>query len=192
MSFLQLTIIIVFLLPFICSAQAKNDQFVIATGAEYMYSTHSTSFAGGSIELNRNINKAIAIGAGAEYSTCKFHADNGWNLYNLKFAPLFLSQYFNFIRRQRMGLYLHLREGVSFIRYRKEYQDASAPTKNIREFGFYGDASLCGKVLLNNGMNLFLETGLKSFHISTYDLEVNPHGVNFRLGLAFHIFKRHF
>ena len=27
MSFLQLTIIIVFLLPFICSAQAKNDQF---------------------------------------------------------------------------------------------------------------------------------------------------------------------
>ncbi len=187
----RLPIIIVFFFPFLSNAQIRRNQFVIETGAEYMYSTHRTSFTGGSFELNRDINKSFTIGAGTEYSTCKFHADNGWNLYNLRITPLFLSQYFNFIEKQGMGLYLHLREGVALIRYRKEYQDASAPTTNIQESGFYGDVSLGGKLFLGKKINLFLETGLKSYHISTYTLEVNPHGVNFRMGLAFHIFKKH-
>lgn len=81
--------------------------------------------------------------------------------------------------------YIRLQEGISFINYNKEDQASPGKRTFVKEQGFYGYAGAGTDFNLNKKLGLFLETGIKSFHISGNDLDVNPHGINGKIGLKY-------
>ena len=80
-----------------------------------------------------------------------------------------------------------MREGLSFIGYDKEGQDNPGLVQHVNETGFYGYSGLVAAYNVTKKMNVFLEPGLKSFHISTNNLDVNPHGFNLNAGVKYYI-----
>lgn len=178
-------ILFAFFIPNFSSAQTVTGKLIAAVSVEDMYSTHATHFPGISAGITKRLSKTLSAGAGIEYSHSGFHDDNGWNLYNLNFIPVYLAQNLYFFHLNKFEPYLRLQEGISFISFDKEYQDAPGPRTHLKEKGFYGYCGLGSDYRMNEKAGVFLEAGLKSFHISGNALEVNPHGINVKLGLKY-------
>jgi hypothetical protein len=161
----------------------------ISVQFEDMYSTHDDYFKGVSISANKMINQRISIGFGTEYAATPFHGDNGWNLYTLRFVPVFADQRFHLNSSKKLTEYFHLEEGLTFAWYKKEWQASPGTIYPVSERGFYGYAGgglryrITGKILLTG------EAGMKGFHLSFNSLDVNPHGLTGKIGLLFFLKK---
>jgi|GEM_PF-1521401 len=154
---------------------------------EDLYSTHGNHFRGASASYLRCFGNKWELGAGIEYTYARYHNDNGWNLYHLGFVPVYLSEYFYIGFFGRWRPYVHLQEGISFARYDKEFQDRPGIRYHVRERGFYGygGAGVYYKACRRSG--LFLEPGMKAFHLSFNNLDVNPHGFALKLGYVYRL-----
>ena len=147
-----------------------------------MYSTHSTNFTGLHMGVNKQFSKLFTAGMGAGYSYCVLHGDNGFDLHHLNFIPLYASQNFTLARVKKFSAFINLKEGVTFKSYYRELQSNRGPRSHIRERGFYGyaGAGLCYSIMPQSA--IVLQLGMKSYHISTNELEINPHGIGASIG----------
>ncbi len=159
----------------------------LRVNVEDLYSTHGTHFPGVSASYNRFFGHKWELGGGIEYSGTSFHDDNGWNLYNLRFIPVYLSEYFYIGDFNHWAPYVHLQEGISFARYDKELLDNPGPRYPIRERGFFGYGGAGTRYTLSRKSGLFFEAGMKAYHLSFNNLDVNPHGFALKLGYVYRL-----
>lgn len=179
-----LTVAICLFLATKTTAQSGSN---LRLNAEDLYSTHGTHFPGMSISYNRFFGKKWELGGGVEYSGTSFHDDNGWNLYHLRFIPVYLSEYFYIGDFDRWAPYVHLQEGISFASYEKEFLDHPGTRYPIKESGFYGYGGVGTRYTMSCKSGLFFEAGMKAYHLSFNNLDVNPHGFALKLGYVYRL-----
>ncbi len=154
---------------------------------ENMHSTHGTQFRGISGTFSKRLSSHFSLGAGVEYSHSPLHDDNGWELTKLNFFPVFVSEQFRFLPNKKLAPYLHLRQGISFISYYRERQANRGVVSHVREKGFYGYAGSGALYKFSRKWTANVEGGLKAFHISNNNLDINPHGITIGVGLIYHL-----
>ena len=186
-AFLKSTICSVVICLFLVTKTAAQSGSNIRLDVADLYSTHGTHFPGVSVSYNRLFGKKWELGAGIEYSGTSFHDDNGWNLYHLRFLPVYLSEYFYMGNFDRWAPYAHLQEGISFARYDKEFEDDPGTRYPVKESGFYGYGGVGTRYALSRKSGLFAEAGMKAFHLSFNNLDVNPHGFALKLGYVYRL-----
>ncbi len=154
--------------------------------AESLRSTHKTYFKGFSAAVSFPLSKTLTAGMGFERTTSAFHPDNNWNLYNLRFAPVYLSEEFRIFQIRSFHLYSEARQGISFIKYNKEeFKVNPGVIYPVKERGLYGYAGVGAGWNFLKKFYLKSAVGFKAYHISKNDQDVNPHGINYQLGLKY-------
>lgn len=156
---------------------------------EQLYSTHSNWFYGFNITQYKNISNHFSVGAGIEYSHAPLHNDNDWVLTKLQFVPLFVDMKYQFHPGKKLIPYLHLAQGISFNSYMKQDYPAQMPYK-VKEAGYYAAGRIGLSTKINPVITATVEMGMKAFHISGNDMDVNPHGITGSIGLLFRPVKK--
>ncbi len=148
-----------------------------------LYTTHADHFRGASLIISKSLSPVFSLGISAEFSGAASHPDNGWNLYQLRFLPVCIDEQFKLSKQSKIYPVIHFAQGISFIRYLKETPALPGIKQFIKETGLYayGGAGLVWQ--LSHRLSLLAEAGLKGFHLSTNNLDINPHGVVFRAGI---------
>ncbi len=173
-----LSILLILFLPNSRSTAQFSVQY------QKLYSTHNDWFTGIGIAQHKNINQRFSVGVGIEYSHAPLHNDNGWVLTNLNFVPVFVDLKYQCQENKQLHPYIHLSQGISIISYFRKDNSIQTPYK-IKEAGYYASGGMGVIIMLNSFISVDVETGIKSFHISGNDLEVNPHGVAGSIGIIF-------
>ena len=162
----------------------KPDQYYVESTFLSLKSTHHNYFNGSTFFIGNNISEKFNLAVGYEHSRNKFHNDNDWFLYKLRFNSIVFRQQYAFLSKEKFTLSGDLREGFSFIKYIKE---EPLINKNyrfpVKEHGLYLYAGLDSKIKLSRNLAIVLDLGLKGLHMSTNVYEVNPHGLNIMTGL---------
>ena len=165
--------------------RAGRPGWVMVIGdVQVLRSTHDNYFPGGSIMAVRPLTRAVELGVGAEISHARYHPDNGWQLHHLYFIPLFVATRFNLIRKGETTIYLQTNQGVSLAHYQKQDDTVGQTPYGVAEYGYYGYAGGGIRWRVIRHVLIQVETGMKSFHLSTNELTVNPHGLTLRLGVV--------
>lgn len=180
------TTILMLLFGGICMGQARAQQIrSLWIQYEDLYSTHRNHFRGASVGFTRSFHPKWELGIGVEYSYAPSHDDNGFNLSQLNFLPITIHQYYAPFGFGSGKPYLHGSQGWSFVWYKKENAALPGLPKEIREGGIYGFLGLGLPYHFGNRNAIFAEMGLKAFHLSFNNLDVNPHGIAGKLGYRF-------
>lgn len=148
-------------------------------------STHGTNFNGVDFALRYSVSPIFSIGVGAEYSHSGYHFDNGWNLTNLKFVPVYIDSKLDLTKHTIITPFLHLSSGISFADYTKEYFKKLGQFYPVSEKGLFLYSGTGLSFRISKYFATFIELGFKGYHMSFNALDVNPHGLTFRLGLEF-------
>jgi hypothetical protein len=185
MLFVKKNITIIFLLC-IANAHAQYEN-KLNLGTEFLKSTHGDIFSGINAGYEKKLTKNFSLGAGMEYSNTQKHDDNGWNLYHVKYLPFYISQVVYLTSSTNFKLFIHVREGLSFASYDKEIQANPGPRTHVTEKGFFGALGAGSDYSFSNKYGLRLEIGIKSFHISQNNLDVNPHGIFLKIGFLYRV-----
>ena len=148
-------------------------------------STHATFFNGGSIHVCRLFSHRVLLGAGLELAACDYHEDNRAELRHLRFLPLIIDGKFLFRQAGIFTPFVQLSEGISFIRYNKKDENTGKKPYNVSEKGNYAYLGIGTVIKIADHFSQIAGVGLKGYHMSTNVLDVNPHGINFRLGYIF-------
>lgn len=171
-------------------SQTKSDENSntgkIRIQAEFheLRSTHRDFFTGESISVYKTLGKHCEIGAGIEHSYTPYHDDNGWKLYKLRFVPLYADVKYKFLNGKIISPFIYASLGWSFINY-DEQPDSTAKTLRVSEQGIYAFGGVGADVAVTQHIGLLIKVGVKNFHLSDYDLEVNPHGVAGTIGMSY-------
>lgn len=169
---------------------AKNDsretkKYTTVVGIQDLYSTHGTHFKGVELAESYHLSPRFALGLGAEYSWCGYHFDNGFNLTDLKFLPVYADSKMNLTTGKTVTPYLHLSAGISFANYKKQDAVAPGPVSQISEQGFYLYSGGGVSFKIAGHLHAYVDTGFKGYHMSLDALDINPHGFTAKLGLEF-------
>ena len=161
------------------------SRFYIKIEYHDLYSTHRDHFRGVSVTVSKPVSPMLRLGVGTEFSGNNYHPDNDWKLYHLRFLPLFVDQQLKPKRGSWLYPVLHFSEGWSYVAYQKETLAGPGVRRPVHETGLYlyGGAGLTGN--LSERISLSAEAGIKGFHNSFNDLDVNPHGFTGRLALLY-------
>lgn len=162
-----------------------NEKFKIVVEIQDLHSTHSTNFNGAGLVVSYLLSPVFSVGLGTEYSTCAYHFDNGWNLTNLRFLPVFLDAKLDLTKNSILTPFLHLSTGTSFANYTKEDINALGKFRQVSEQGLYLYSGIGISFRLGNYTFTFIDLGFKGYHMSLNAMDVNPHGLTLRLGLEF-------
>ena len=162
-----------------------NNKLRVAAEYQILNSTHGTRFTGGDVMLEYCYSKSFIIGLGSEFSHSKFHNDNGWNLYNLKFLPVFLDFKWTLTEGKRVIPFFHNSEGISFVGYEKENAFTIDTPHHVAEKGFYFYSGVGILLRLKKHFTPIVDLGFKGYHMSFNNLDINPHGLTLRLGVIF-------
>jgi len=163
----------------------KNKKLFIVPEFHGLHTTHGSNFSGKSIILNYQYSKTFYFGLGAEFSLATFHGDNGWNLHNLKFIPVFLDFKLSVTKNKLLVPFFHTSEGISFNNYKKEADNYNGKSYNVSEKGLYVYAGIGVLFKIRKYLKPIIDIGFKGYHMSFNNLDVNPHGLTFRFGLMF-------
>lgn len=162
----------------------ENKKYTIFVGIQDLYSTHDTNFKGVEVVENYHLSPKFLLGLGVEYSHCGYHFDNGFNLTNLRFVPVFIDSKMNLTHDKVFTPYLHLASGVSFANYNKQDALTLGPTSHISEEGLYLYSGAGITFKIKHLAMAYFDLGFKGYHMSFNDLDVNPHGLTFKLGIG--------
>jgi hypothetical protein len=181
------------LLPFTLSAQVREeehfpgkwDRVNLILGIHALKSTHNTYFKGGSIVVNYAVTPAFFLGLGAEYSYCPFHHDNASDLTDLKFVPLFIDTRMMLRKYGNLIPYWRFSTGVTFANYTNKELDLQRSPYIVKEKGLYMLTAFGCSYKISRYFTPFIEFGLKGFHMSLNNLDVNPHGSVLAIGFVF-------
>ena len=157
----------------------------ITAEVQNLLSTHGTNFKGADVVGSYLLTPSLSLGLGIEYSYTSFHFDNNYNLTNLNFYPVFLDSKLDLTRNTLLTPFLHLSTGISFVNYIKESLDDLGKFYHVSETGLYLYSGIGISYKVNTNISTFIDMGFKGYHMSFQNLDVNPHGLNIRLGLNF-------
>ena len=150
-----------------------------------MRSTHQNHFRGANFMVWQKLKKNFSLGLGIEYAHSSFHGDNGYNLYNLTFIPVFLDVRYNFKTESRkFQPYLTIEPGLSFAKYKRENQNTGNVRIKISERGLYLYLGTGAKYQINKHLAPIVDFGFKGYKMSFNNLDINPHGIVLRAGLV--------
>lgn len=164
----------------------KSGWLLVTGDIQALKSTHDNYFLGGSIAAVHPFTRTFELGLGAEVSHARYHADNGWQLYNLYFLPLVVVTRFNLIHTVKSTVYLHVAQGNTRSHYQKQDVMASGTPYRVVDYGYYTYAGGGIRWQAFRHALVQAEMGIKLFHLSTNKLAVNPHGLTLRLGVTVH------
>ena len=150
-----------------------------------MNSTHGTRFRGVGVEVNKPVSSIFSLGIGFEYSGSSYHPDNGYDLFNLNFLPVYINQKLKLSGKHKLTPVLDFSEGLSVNTYRQELPNDPASAQDIHEMGLYlyGGAGLLWK--FSKISSLIVDVGVKSYNVTFNNLDVNPRGLSGKIGLIF-------
>lgn len=174
-------------LPAFAFAQqtVKPSGFSVAPAFELLRSTHGNAFYAPSIKFNHLFKNGLEPGIGVEYATTSEHHDNGFVLYKLRFVPVYGNLKYNFKTSKKIKPYAETSLGISFNNYKIADETTPLATSAVHEKGFYVYTGFGAKYALSSNINTYLGVGFKGYKMSTNDLDINPHGLSFMLGLNF-------
>ena len=160
----------------------KDTKNLLILEYQWLRSTHSTKFKGINLIYANQFSKNQSLGLGLEYSRSGFHADNGYNLYNLSFVPIFLDYRHLFLVDHRINIFSFAEAGYSFAKYIREEIDNPSNRKTIREGGIYLNGGIGLNYNLSKHFAPNVSIGFKGFHNSFNNLDIDPHGLVLRFG----------
>ncbi len=166
------------------SLSSQKTHFIIA---EYqrLRSTHATVFNGFDLIFAKKLNTSNTLGIGIEYSYAPFHGDNGYNLYNLSFLPIFIDYRHYFFDHKKLNPFVMANVGYTFSDYEEEEDGKSASRHRIKEGGIYVGGAIGLRYKICKNLSPMLAVGFKGFHNTFNNLDVNPHGIVLRTGLSY-------
>ncbi len=165
-----------------------SSRWALALDYQDMLSTHRTHFRGGSILLSRPLHAGWSVGLGLEYAAAPYHDDNGYNLYRLRFVPVTADAGLQLPFGHSFLFLSRIAAGLSFAKYQQEAGSLPGQRTVIREKGLFLQGSLGVGYQVSRRLTPLIMGGIKGFHMSTNNLDVNPHGVTFRAGIQWNIF----
>lgn len=167
------------------SLSAQKNYFIIA---EYqrLKSTHSSIFNGFDLVFAKKLSTPNTLGIGIEYSYASFHGDNGYNLYNLSFIPIFIDYRHYFFDDKKLNPFVIANVGYTFAGYDEEEDDKPSTRHRVKEGGVYLAGAIGLKYKICKNISSMISVGFKGFHNSFNNLDVNPHGIVMRTGFSYH------
>ncbi len=163
---------------------SKNKRFFVLAEYKNLHSTHRDNFMGKDIILTYRVTRSLFLGLGAEYTNSKFHDDNGWRLYNIRFIPIFADAKWFLPGSKIFAPFLQLSEGISFNHYNR-MDSPYISSYFVSETGDYLYTGVGCVLKLNDYLKPVIGIGFNGFKMSFDSWDVNPHGFAFRIGLLF-------
>jgi len=163
----------------------RKQKVKITIEVQNLSSTHGTNFKGADLIVSYPLSPSFFVGLGTEYSYTGYHFDNGWNLTNLKFIPVFIDSKLNLTKNKILTPFVHLSTGISFASYTMEDINALGKFYPVSEKGLYLYSGIGLSLKSSKYFATFIDLGFKGYHMSLNALDVNPHGLTIRLGLEF-------
>lgn len=166
------------------SLTAQKKHFLIA---EYqkLRSTHATVFDGFNLVFAKKLNTSNTFGVGVEYSWTPYHRDNGYNLYNLRFLPIFIDYRHHFSNDKKLNPFLIVNVGYTLSGYDEEEDSKPLTRHRIKEGGIYLAGAIGLQYKICKNLSPMMSLGFKGFHNSLNSLDINPHGIVLRTGLSY-------
>lgn len=161
-----------------------NRRFYVLAEYKILHSTHQDNFSGEDIIFTYKVTHSLFLGLGAEYTTNKYHGDNGWRLYNLRFIPIFADAKLFLPGNSTFAPFLQLSEGISFNHYNR-MDSPYISSYSVSEKGDYLYTGVGCILKINNYLKPEIGVGFNGFKMSFNSWDVNPHGFTFRVGLMF-------
>lgn len=152
-------------------------------GLQELYSTHANFFHGIDAGAGYRFSPKFRLGAGIEYSFTRYHNDNAWDLYNLRFLPIYIDEQISLRQKGNFRPYARLRQGITPTTYLKQELETGRAIYRVTEAGLYLSGCVGATQLISPKMGVFAESGMKGFQMSFNNLDVNPHGFYLRAGL---------
>lgn len=162
-----------------------NEKWSTVIIFQSLRSTHANFFNGIGASIYDKILPKLTLGLGSEYSSTPLHNDNNWVLTKMRVFPVFISSKYNLSTNARLLLYFHLATGLSFLHYQKEDQNTIGYPYPVSERGLYLYSGIGSTYKLSKSIFAILDLGFKGYHMSTYALDVNPHGICMQAGIEF-------
>jgi hypothetical protein len=163
----------------------SSDRFYFEGLYTDLRSTHGTHFRGAAIEVGKAISPLFSLWGGIEYSGCPYHDDNGYDLYNVNFIPVYVNEKLKFLKTGKLIPLLDFSQGIAFASYRQELPNDPASAKQIHESGLYVFAGTGLLWDISKKISLLASAGIKSYNITFNNLDVNPHGLAGKIGVVF-------
>lgn len=150
--------------------------------SDNLFTTHYTCFFGGTIIVDYNLSTVLKLGVGLEFAHCKIHDDNGYELHNVNYWPIYLDSKLDVFRATNVTIFAHLSTGISFGSYTKEYPGTLIAPVNISSQGLYLYTGIGYSFKIYHYLQPVMEFGFKGFNLTFNQLDVNPHGLTLRVG----------
>jgi len=180
----------------LCSLLEKT--FVIAD-YQNMRSTHVDHFAGFKVMAGYNFTPKFSLGLGVEDVYDPHHDDNGLMLSEIRFIPIIINARYLFGENRIIVPFVELSTGITFLKYyEKTKVTAGSPDITATEGQYYFGLPFIvqGKGLytyFGSGVYFkvskhfmpYLGIGFKGYNMTSNNLTINPHGINFEIGCKF-------
>ncbi len=157
-------------------------RFFILPEYKILHSTHGDNFVGGDVIFTYKVSQSLFLGMGTGFSYNKYHGDNGWELYSLRFFPVFADAKLFLPGNTHFKLFLQLSDGVSINHYRRKDRLHQIPYL-VSERGDYLYTGIGCVLKISKYLRPVIGVGFNGFHMSFNSFDVNPHGFTFRIGL---------
>jgi len=164
------------------SKSATSKRFFILPEYKILHSTHGDNFSGGDVVFAYKVSRSLFLGLGTGFAYNKYHGDNGWELFSLRFLPVFADAKLFLPGNENIAPFFQLSEGVSMNHYRrKNYPYKTA--YRVSERGDYLYAGVGCILKISKFLKPVIGIGFNGFRMSFNSFDVNPHGFTFRIGL---------
>lgn len=192
-SILTLGITVLAACSFSLSAYAQQEEpkkdndplYNFSPAMEFLRSTHGNFFNGPSFKVTRNFSGGFKPGIGIAYATTSTHFDNGLILYKMKMLPVYANLTYDIPTKSKFEPFVETSVGMTFFNY-DQATDADPNTSfHVKEHGLYIYGGLGLRYAVSKRFAPYVSTGFKSYNVTTNDLDINPHGISFQVGLRF-------
>ncbi len=160
----------------------SHKRFFFLAEYKVLHSTHQDNFMGKDLVFSYRLNPNLLLGLGMEYTSSKFHDDNGWRIYNIRFIPIFADAKLFLPGSRLLAPFLQLSEGISFNHYNR-MDPPYTSSYFVSESGDYLYTGIGCVIRINRFLKPVIGIGFNGFKMSFNSLDVNPHGFTFRIGL---------
>lgn len=163
----------------------KEPLYNFSPAFEFLRSTHSNYFNGPSLKINRNFGGNFKPGIGIGYVTTDKHPDNGYVLYKMKIIPVYANLTYDIPTKSKFEPFAETSIGISFVKYDRATDEQPLITTRINETGLYVYGGFGLRYAVTKRIAPYIAAGFKGYHMSTNDLDINPHGITFQAGIRF-------
>ena len=159
-----------------------SRRFFVLPEYKILHSTHGDNFAGGDVVFAYKVSRSLFLGLGTGFAYNKYHGDNGWELFSLRFLPVYADAKLFLHGNKNITPFFQLSEGVSMNNYRrKDYPYKTA--YRVSERGDYLYTGIGCVLKISKYLKPVIGMGFNGFRMSFNSFDVNPHGFTFRIGL---------